>query len=582
MWRNSNDRSVANNSGNSMPRAAQEAKTSACRSAASTAGTNSPQRNPNESVHSSTRTTPQERFQNMRKLLPDRGGGEHRSTEERADSFDSLDVDTMKTDLFKNFEEAFTITVANNPGILHGAPTAIKSIKAALFKVQNVKAAKEAEMMKQLDQAKSEIANMEQQLSRQMEELAIKKNLCSKEMKTLVAAAMDLKQQMSEAEAEKTEMVKHLTFLSKSRMKLEKALQAEVKAVEKDRDALKSVVNERKKLKKVKEEEHKSLEDEVQRMSEEANKEMEMLQEKKRELKELEEKNQNLRNEYESKKQKLEKEQQDILDITKSLEAKKKRTALFESEKNSKCKSQNKIVEMESQLARATLSSANQQKDLAHVVGGAIRSCMGDVATVHDVRLSDSIDAIVTSELNARQESEDMDRIIRKTITKSLSNLDFSSDEALRRKQPKRKEVKMKRELDDLRMELEAIRERNNIAMQIEEGRDAANAMRDQMEDSNQRQYAMTPRENYSSPTPQFNSDRDYEDRYHNRDNNLYSYSTSPASRRYHLEDDEIRPSRRRYHEDYSFNRKFSPPTRISSVTPRFRFSGEYRSRHWE
>eukprot|EP00984_Skeletonema_dohrnii_P016262 scaffold7177_cov103-Skeletonema_dohrnii-CCMP3373.AAC.1 len=80
------------------------------------------------------------------------------------DTYDTMDQTTMETALFKKFEEAFNITLRNNPGILPGAPTVIESIKTAMFKVQKSKAVREVEMRNQLERLKGEMSNLEQQL----------------------------------------------------------------------------------------------------------------------------------------------------------------------------------------------------------------------------------------------------------------------------------------------------------------------------------------------------------------------------------------------------------------------------------
>lgn len=65
-------------------------------------------------------------------------------------SFDD-DHEIVNTELYINFKEAFNITLRNNPTILPGAPSVIKSIQDALFKVQKNRAQKENEKRKQLD-----------------------------------------------------------------------------------------------------------------------------------------------------------------------------------------------------------------------------------------------------------------------------------------------------------------------------------------------------------------------------------------------------------------------------------------------
>ncbi len=597
----------------------------------------SPQRNPNTgeniaSVRSSilsqkSSTTPQERFQNMKKANNrggGRGGGYNTPEEESRNtgSFDLLDVETMETDLYKKFEEAFTVTIKNNPGILPGAPNVIESIKTAMFKVQKSKAAKETEMRKQLDQVKSDMINMEHKLNKQMAEIAIKKNEFSTQMKGMESVKKDLEQKVNGATTEKEKLAKNLTFLSKSRKELEKALEAEVKKVEKDRDALKKVVNERKKIEKVNEE-NKSLEDEVLRMSEEASKQNEALHEKKDELKKLEEKNQNLRIEYETTQEKLDKEQQQILEMTKAIQAKK--SALLESKDDLERQSH----EMERQMVAANLASPNLSYVMRnfgdgaeHLVDGALSACMGvqDVASVRGQKslrdvppLADSMSVVKSSsEIKDRQDAEKIDYSsmpqikvhhslnppVESDVNASSDDDSDASKERRRRKRNKRKEGKrrqeeedkmMKREIDNLRMELEAVRARNNINLRNEEARDVEDARRDQLDF-----LRSEIRVNKQRMTQERHRDRDYSHfqrgnehimsspaskRYPFEDDERPSLRTSPASRRYNLGEDD-RPSRRRFDEvDVGFSRRSSPYSdRFARSTPE-----SHRSRRpWE
>lgn len=558
----------------------------------------SPQRNANTGNQKSS-TTPQERFQNMKKANNrggGRGGGYNAPEEETRNtgSFDSLDVETTETDLYKQFEEAFTVTIKNNPGILPGAPNVIESIKTAMFKVQKSKAAKEAEMRKQLDQVKSDMINMEHKLNKQISEIAMKKTEFLTQMKGMESVKKDLEQKFNGTAAEKEQLAKNLAFLSKSRKELEKALEAEVKKVEKDRDALKKVVAERKKIEKVNEE-NKSLEDEVLRMSEEANKQNVALNEKKDELKKLEEKNQILRIEYETTQEKLEEEQQQILEMTKAIQAKK--SALLESKDDLERQSH----ELERQMVAANLASPNLTYVMRnfgdgaeHLVDGALSACMGvqDVASVRGQKslrdvppLADSMSVVKSSsEIKDRQDAEKIDYSMPEiNVHHSLnppvaSNVNAPSDddsdaskERRRRKRNKRKEGKrrqeeedkmMKREIDNLRMELEAVRARNNINSRNEEARDAENSRRDQLEFLRSEIRV----KNKQRMTQERHRDRDYSHfrrgnehimsspasrRYPFEDDERPSLRTSPASRRYDLGDDD-RPSRRRFDDRFS------------------------------
>ena len=565
----------------------------------------SPQRNANTGNQKSS-TTPQERFQNMKKAN-NRGGGRsggYNTPEEESrnntGSFDSLDVETMETDLYKQFEEAFTVTIKNNPGILPGAPNVIESIKTTIFKVQTSKAAKEAEMRKQLDQVKSDMINMEQKLNKQIAEIATKKTELLTQMKGMESVKKDLEQKFNGAATEKEQLAKNLAFLSKSRKELEKALEAEVKKVEKDRDALKKVMNERKKIEKINEE-NKSLEKEVLRMSEEANKQNEALHEKKDELKKLEEKNQNLQKEYKTTQQKFEKEQQQILEMTKEIQAKK--SALLESKDDLERQSH----ELERQMIAANLASPNLSYVMRnvgdgaeHLVDGALSACMGaqDVASVRGQKSLRDVPPLIvksSSEIKDRQDAEKIDYSMPQIKVHHNLNPPIESDgnassdddldaskERCRRKRNKRKEGKrkqeeedkmMKREIDNLRMELEEVRARNNINLRNEEARDAENARRDQLDflrsEIRVNKQRMTQESEYASPTLRSNirRNRDYEEeRHRDRDYSHFRRGdrdsiSSPTSRRYPFEDDErpslrTSPASRRYD---GFSRRSSP-----------------------
>ena len=238
------------------------------------------------------------------------------------DTYDTMDQNTMETALFKKFEEAFDMTLRNNPGILPGAPTIIESIKTAMFKVQKSKAIREVEMRNQLDRLKGEMTSMEQQLSQQMGSIAMKKSELTKQLEREVgnetlahesirkqleameAVKDDLQNKMEGANAEKKEMVKHLDLLSKSRVELEKKLDKEVKIVEKSKEALQAIIKERKKLEKQRDE-NKELEDKVEKMTEVASKEKKALQDEVAEHKKFMEHIQTLKDQNELTKQEL-------------------------------------------------------------------------------------------------------------------------------------------------------------------------------------------------------------------------------------------------------------------------------------
>jgi len=573
---NSNDWSVGSNKGSSILRAAHAKRSPSPSRTATAVNKYSPQRNPNAgnniaSVRSSILSrgsTPQERFQNMQKTNNGSrvaGGGYSTNNAQdfaRADLLDSLDAETMNTDLFRMFEEAFNITLRNNPNMLPGSPMVIESIKSSMFKAQQGKVAQEAMLRKQLDQLQGEMSNMDDQLSQQREELAGKK----KEMDDIEATKKDLKQKKDEATTDLDEMTKHLKFLSKSRNEVEKALQAEVKAVEKERDALLKATRDRKKIQKVKEE-NKSLKDEVDQMSEKASKENQALKERKEELKQLEEKNRTLREENEATKKELEMEQQGLLEINKSIQAKK--TALLESKKVP----QAQLYELGNELFKAKKSNAQR-----------VTSCLADCGESNDLvddndvrpfslRSGDSIDGPIRSRVDAHNVTST--RAVAFDANLGRQEAERSFDEPVkgrsrsrsrsksRRKNNKHDEEKlMEKQIDRLRMELEAARARNNIAVHDQEAREAESALRDQMDDIRTDIYA--------SPTlRRSHRDREHGERYYSflhedREPTSPRYSrASPSPRRFRLEDDDDRPRSSRN----TFSRKKFSSSPLESTT---------------
>lgn len=544
----------------------------------------------------------------------------------RVDSLDSFDGETMNTtmntDLYRKFEEAFNTTLRNNPTILPGAPAVIKSIKTTLFKVQQGKVAKVAEMRKQLDEVKGEITNMDQHLGQQREELAKKKAEYSKEMNDIQASTKELKQKVAEARKDKDEMAKHLDFLSKSRVDVEKALQVEVKKVEKERDALLKATKERKRIQKV-QEENMSLKGEVDGMSVKANKEKQDLNEKKEMLKTMKEKNDTLRNESETIKKEIEMEQKGLLEINMTIQAKK--AALLENKKEA----QEKLNALEKELAEAKKVSQDQMNELKielaknkissgvqRTVTSLVTKCGGgeghDQVDDSDARPSSSRNedkvegaGIIRSNENAhdvtptpravvfdsnlpspRQEEVQSPRpATERSRSRSRSRRSRSRSKSQRRRNSKRaEEQEMGREIEILRLELEEVRARNNVAIREQEAaireqeaREAENALRDQVDtirneirvneaesalrdqlnqmDSIRTEIRSTQRNSlgvspsaYTSPSPSLrhsHRDRDHEERYYSflhKDREPTSPPFSRTSRRYRLEDDDDRP----------------------------------------
>lgn len=384
------------------------------------------------------------------------------------DTYDTMDQNTMETALFKKFEEAFDMTLRNNPGILPGAPMIIESIKMAMFKVQKSKAIREVEMRNQLDRLKGEMTSMEQQLSQQMGSIAMKKSELTKvgnetfaheslkkQLEAMEAVKDDLKHKMDGANVEKKEMVKHLDLLSKSRVELEKKLDKEVKIVEKSKEALQAIIKERKKLEKQRDE-NKELEDKVEKMTEVASKEKKALQDEVAEHKKFMEHIQTLKDQNELTKQELEKEKKEILGITQTLQAKK--SALLESKADLERQFQKEINELESQLADAKIAHENHKESLvkSRVMsflrhGGDNNENKGQNAEIEAM-----ISAGVESEMKARKKAKKKARNLADDSSDDESSID--SFEERRGKRRESKGGDMKQELEMLRRELDLVR----------------------------------------------------------------------------------------------------------------------------
>jgi len=292
------------------------------------------------------------------------------------------------TELYQKFEEAFNLTLQNNPGILPGAPTVISSIKKSLHKVQKAKVQKEMEMRKQLDALKNETDQMEAQLRKEMGKNSLRRVELTQELEdakgdqgllqdklttqiaAIQAAKRELNSKMNDVTKEKEELTKHLGFLSKSRAELEEALETEMKLVEKDRDALQKVVAERKKLQKQKAE-NKELEGKIEKMTEAASKEKKALQAEVAELKKFEEHIAALREQNEQTRNELEEEKRRLKETAELMQAKK--NTLMESVKDIEGQYQKEIDELEGRFVTSYF------KPGGGVAGGAVPIVGGGV-----------------------------------------------------------------------------------------------------------------------------------------------------------------------------------------------------------
>ena len=275
----------------------------------------------------------------------------------------------METDLYQRFEEAFSITIKNNPGILPGTST-LTNVKKALYEVQKAKAQKEHEMKRRLEDMKKEKDQLEAQLKKEMGAIAWRKNELTKELETITAerdlqqdslnkqidAIRAMKRELTaktpDVAKEKEDLSKHLNYLSKSRKELEKALENESMLVEQDRNALQNVLADRKKLQQQKED-NKALEQKIEHMTVTLQKEKLTLQAEVVELEKFQEHIAKVRKENEDVRRELEHERRQLKETTEALQSKK--LMLVESLKELQIQFQEEIDELEDKIKKSKM-----------------------------------------------------------------------------------------------------------------------------------------------------------------------------------------------------------------------------------
>eukprot|EP01082_Thalassiosira_pseudonana_P005247 g5107.t1 g5107 contig18:647764-649509(-) len=337
-----------------------------------------------------------------------------------SNTFDTEDGTIVTSDLFKKFQDAFDITLQNNPGILPGAPSIIESVQNALFKVQKKSVEKESSMRKQLEKVRSEKETMEKELTKEMGTLAMRRNEMSKELEAakaekerveeslqkqlegIQAIKTDLELKMNDATAEKEELTKHLGFLSKSRVELETALETEMQLVEKDRDSLQKVIAQRKDIQRQKNE-NKELESKIEIMTEAAAKEKKMLQAEVADLKTFEAHLKELKKNNEDSRRELEAEKEELIELTKTMQTKK--LALMESKADFEKTMQKEIDELEAQIENTKMVHAQDMEDVVKSkVLGYLRR--GGYAVGAEARVSGGRGDAVEEVIKARVEKE--------------------------------------------------------------------------------------------------------------------------------------------------------------------------------
>mmetsp|Transcript_16891 Transcript_16891/g.30650 ORF Transcript_16891/g.30650 Transcript_16891/m.30650 type:complete len:1083 (+) Transcript_16891:221-3469(+) len=321
------------------------------------------------------------------------------------------------TELYQKFEEAFNMTLRNNPGILPGAPTVIESIKNALFKVQKSREQEESEMRRQLDKVNSEKDQLEAQLRKEMGTTSLRRNELTKELEAakgersraqdsltkqteaIQAIKHELASKMDDLTEEKEELTKHLTYLSKSHSQLEQALETEMKLVEKDRIALETVMAERKKLQKQKLE-NEELEAKIEQMTQAASKEKKALQAEITDLQKFEDYLSSIKEQNEESRAILEKERGQLKELAETMQTKK--SALKESKSELEGQYQAEIDELEGQIQSTKMM---HEQDMEMVVKNRVmnylRQTCGDTTDVcRGMEIMDCTGSILTGASN--------------------------------------------------------------------------------------------------------------------------------------------------------------------------------------
>ncbi|KAL3794460.1 hypothetical protein ACHAW5_010791 [Stephanodiscus triporus] len=346
--------------------------------------------------------------------------------------------ETDESEMYRKFEEAFNMTLHNNPGILPGAPAVINSVKSALFQVQKVKAQRENEMRRKLDEVKNGKDQLEAQIRKEMGAYALRRNDLVKELETEKldndiqqdalnkqiianqAIKRKLASKMTDVAKEKEELTKHLSYLSKSRVELEEALENEMKNVQKDRDALQKVLAERKQLQKQKME-NKELESRIESMSNDAAKEKQALQAEVAELKQFEEHVSQLRKQNEEARQGLELEKKNLMEMTETMQTKK--FTLMESLKDMEKQFQAEIDELNGKIHGA---KRLHEEDVTNRVMSYLRRGVPDetanVLAGRDEAVKDMASPMMAGSSSARLSSLDIESVVRERVEAELKN----------------------------------------------------------------------------------------------------------------------------------------------------------------
>ena len=396
-----------------------------------------------------------------------------------SNTFDTADCKEVTNDdhqLLLKFEEAFSLTLKNNPGIVPGNIHIVDSIKHALFKLTKEKSTKESEMRKQLERVKAEKERIEGELRQEMGTTAVKRNELTKQLESvrsekdrvedslkkqtdaIMAMKRDINVKMDQATKEKEELTKHLGFLSKSRQELESALETEMKLVEKDRDSLQKVIAERKHIQKCKSE-NKELERNIEKMTEHAAKEKAALQAEVEDLKAFEEHLKELKRKNEETRKELEKEKGDLMEVSRSMQTKK--AALIESKEELESEMKKEIEDLELQIENSKIMHTQDMENMVkNRVMSYLRRGNGDVGMMSDLTAGGGMD---------------VESLIKSKVERELEIFKKEADEQLRKKEEDmnkqleeaRRVVEMNKQLEEA-MRQEEMKKRNRYSKRDE------------------------------------------------------------------------------------------------------------------
>lgn len=430
-----------------------------------------------------------------------------------SNTFDSADAGVTESALYRKFEEAFNLTLRDNPGILPGAPAVVDSIKSALQRAARRRAAMERELRDQLDRTNAEMhaaadsarrekSTMESRLGEQVGRVKRESDRLESDLRKEMAAASvrrteltkalemaraeqerteaghrkqigaietlrrEVMSQKESASSEEKELRGHLEILSKSRAELESALTAEMELVEKDRSSLQALVEERKRLKDQKAE-NKELEGKVEKLSRAAAEEKRALQVEIADLQKFEKHLEVLKQQNEKARKDLEAEQAGLKSTAEALQTKK--NSILETKDELEKQFQAEIDELEAQISQTKMMHEDQMESIVKTrVMGFLKSG-GDVPEPRPTGEDDEGDA-------APEGPVDIQEQIRKGVDEEVRRIKEEEEEAAKREREEAerqaKEAQLSETINKLNGEMERMRKEHE--QKEEEKRKAA------------------------------------------------------------------------------------------------------------